>query len=215
MRTAEDFGTMGSGQPDLQKIFARPGGTWSESEVLACLQWLLTKKRLRYLLSFILRHLGPRSGQEDAREVWSSFSAHTLLRVIKTYDPDRGRSFWSYFLLCLKRYCFRQRELLSEISAHEQIVDDLSGGEGGTASEVAGRGEEDNTARIIELRELLQKAFDKIKPLHAEAMIDHYLRGKPISQIAAEKGVAEGTVKAWLFRGRHEMRAELKSLGYQ
>lgn len=181
----------------------------------ALLQWLLTQKRLRYLLSFILRYLGPRSNQEDAKEVWSSFSACALSRVIKTYDPGRGRSFPSYFLFCLKRHCFREREALREIHEHEQVLPEFSsGGRGGEIEEIVELGKEDSLSRVIELRDLLHKALDKITPLHAEAIIDHYIHGKLVAQIAADKKVAVGTVKAWLFRGRNEMRAELKVLGY-
>jgi RNA polymerase sigma factor (sigma-70 family) len=49
---------------------------------------------------------------------------------------------------------------------------------------------------------LLSVALKQLPRAQAQALALHYLLDLPISQIAAETGVAEGTVKSWLSRGR-------------
>ncbi len=49
---------------------------------------------------------------------------------------------------------------------------------------------------------LLVGALRKLPVAQRRAICMHYLLDLPISQIASEAGVAEGTVKSWLSRGR-------------
>ncbi len=41
------------------------------------------------------------------------------------------------------------------------------------------------------------------------AMVLHYLADLPVTEIAAREGVAEGTVKSWLHRGRAALAVQL------
>lgn len=41
------------------------------------------------------------------------------------------------------------------------------------------------------------------------AVVLHYLADLPLAEIAAREGVAEGTVKSWLHRGRSALNARL------
>ncbi|GLZ61733.1 SigE family RNA polymerase sigma factor [Micromonospora sp. NBRC 107095] len=51
-------------------------------------------------------------------------------------------------------------------------------------------------------RVAIDTALAQLPANHRRAVILHYLADLPISQIAAQEGVAEGTVKSWLHRGR-------------
>ncbi|MEV0127914.1 SigE family RNA polymerase sigma factor [Dactylosporangium sp. NPDC050688] len=56
---------------------------------------------------------------------------------------------------------------------------------------------------------VLVAALRRLPVAHRQALALHYLFDLPISEIAAETGVAEGTVKSWLSRGRMGLAAAL------
>ena len=195
-------------EPDLAEVFKKPGSRWSQSEIQACWAWLYKPHRQRFLLAFILRHLGPSARPEDAEDVWSEFALSSVERIMQSCDPGRGRSFPSYLGFCLKRECSRFRKSLERVSEREQqVLDEL-------ARSMALRVEE-NESGSIDPGELIREASGRITPRLAEAVKDHHLLGKPLAQIAAEREVALGTVKAWLHKGRQELKEELEKLGYR
>jgi RNA polymerase sigma-70 factor, ECF subfamily len=56
---------------------------------------------------------------------------------------------------------------------------------------------------------MLVAALRQLPVAHRQALALHYLFDLPISEIAIETGVAEGTVKSWLSRGRVGLAAAL------
>lgn len=58
-------------------------------------------------------------------------------------------------------------------------------------------------------RVALAAALAKLPAQQRRAVILHYLADLPISEIAAQEGAAEGTVKSWLHRGRVALAAQL------
>ncbi len=52
-------------------------------------------------------------------------------------------------------------------------------------------------------------ALRTLPPAQRKAVVLHYLVDLPVAQIAEELGVADGTVKSWLHRGRNALAAEL------
>ena len=56
---------------------------------------------------------------------------------------------------------------------------------------------------------LLTQALRQLPMQQRRALALHYLLDLPVSQIAAETGAAEGTVKSWLARGRTALAAML------
>jgi RNA polymerase sigma-70 factor (ECF subfamily) len=56
---------------------------------------------------------------------------------------------------------------------------------------------------------LLVTALRRLPVAHRRAVCLHYLLDIPVAQIAEETGVAPGTVKSWLARGRAELAAAL------
>lgn len=51
----------------------------------------------------------------------------------------------------------------------------------------------------------LVAALRQIPATHRRAVVLHHLAGLPVAEIAAEEGVAVGTVKSWLSRGRERL----------
>ncbi|WP_433296989.1 SigE family RNA polymerase sigma factor [Actinoplanes sp. CA-030573] len=56
---------------------------------------------------------------------------------------------------------------------------------------------------------LLVTAMRALPPAHRRALALHYLLDRSVAEIAAETGVATGTVKSWLSRGRAGLAAAL------
>ena len=56
---------------------------------------------------------------------------------------------------------------------------------------------------------LLTRALRELPPNQRQAVALHYLFDMPITQIAAEMGTADNTVKSWLSRGRAALAALL------
>jgi RNA polymerase sigma-70 factor (ECF subfamily) len=58
-------------------------------------------------------------------------------------------------------------------------------------------------------RIVLVAALRRVPEQQRRALVLHYLADLSITDIAAESGVAEGTVKSWLHRGRNALAAHL------
>ncbi|MEV4759267.1 SigE family RNA polymerase sigma factor [Micromonospora sp. NPDC049559] len=58
-------------------------------------------------------------------------------------------------------------------------------------------------------RVALTAALALLPPQHRRAVVLHYLADMAVAEIARQEGVAEGTVKSWLHRGRVALAAEL------
>jgi RNA polymerase sigma-70 factor, ECF subfamily len=59
---------------------------------------------------------------------------------------------------------------------------------------------------------LLVAALRRLPVTQPQAVALHYLCDLPVNEIAAETGVAVGTVKSWLSRGRASLAADLDDL---
>jgi RNA polymerase sigma-70 factor (ECF subfamily) len=78
-----------------------------------------------------------------------------------------------------------------------------------TAARYARRQREEHTAAPSPDRVALAQALRALPPAQRRAVILHYLADLPIGAIARQEGVAEGTVKSWLHRGRVVLAAQL------
>ena len=56
-------------------------------------------------------------------------------------------------------------------------------------------------------RVALDRALAQLPANHRRAVVLHHVAGLPVSEIAADWGVPEGTVKSWLYRGRAALNA--------
>ncbi|WP_235966519.1 SigE family RNA polymerase sigma factor [Micromonospora rubida] len=59
-------------------------------------------------------------------------------------------------------------------------------------------------------RVALVRALATLSPQHRRAVVLHYMAQLSVAEIAAQEGVAEGTVKSWLSRGRAALANQLK-----
>ncbi len=195
--------------PGLHEVFERPGRSWSNQEITACVDWIF-KEKSQYLMLFILRHLGSWAKLNDAKDAWSSFCAADFLSVIEKYDPLRGRKFWSFFLLCLKRHCIHYYENSLGVREHFKTL---------TSEEfellIDGLPSREQFDRTLEIRDMVQKAINRIKPHLATVLIEYYIRDKSVGQIASEMDAPTGTIKTWLHRAREEMKRALLDLKRQ
>jgi RNA polymerase sigma-70 factor, ECF subfamily len=73
----------------------------------------------------------------------------------------------------------------------------------------ARRQREEHVAGPSPDRVALTQALAKLPERHRRAVVLYHLADLPISDIAEQEGVAEGTVKAWLHRGRAALAAQL------
>ena len=82
-----------------------------------------------------------------------------------------------------------------------------------TASEHARRHREEYAAEPSPDRVALARALATLPVQQRRAVILHYLADLPISEIAQQEAVADGTVKSWLHRGRAALAAQLTENG--
>ncbi|GAA3232752.1 SigE family RNA polymerase sigma factor [Dactylosporangium siamense] len=78
-----------------------------------------------------------------------------------------------------------------------------------TAMAFARRHVEEHVAAPSPDRVALARALSTLPEQQRRAVILHYLADLPITEIARQEGVAEGTVKSWLHRGRTALAAQL------
>lgn len=62
-------------------------------------------------------------------------------------------------------------------------------------------------------RVALVNALAALPPAQRRAMVLHYLVDLSVAEIAQREGVAEGTVKSWLYRGRAALAEQLSRTG--
>ena len=55
----------------------------------------------------------------------------------------------------------------------------------------------------------VQNALRALPVRHRQALLLHHVLGMPVSEVAQEMQVPEGTVKSWLFRGREVLQRSL------
>jgi RNA polymerase sigma-70 factor, ECF subfamily len=78
-----------------------------------------------------------------------------------------------------------------------------------TALAFVRRQREEHVPAVSPDRVALAAALATLPVTQRRAVVLHYLAGLQISEIAAQEGVAEGTVKSWLHRGRAALASRL------
>lgn len=146
------------------------------------------------VFSLAFRILGEASAAEDAMQE-SFLRAYTRLPL---YDPTQPFSTW---LLCLTaRVCLNmQRHRATEQRHLEQAA---------KAMPPAPTLEERLYER--EQRRTLQRLLMRLPAPQRAAMLLYYYEELPVATVAQALGVAEGTVKTWLYRGRESLRRWLE-----
>ncbi|MFB9237516.1 SigE family RNA polymerase sigma factor [Plantactinospora siamensis] len=78
-----------------------------------------------------------------------------------------------------------------------------------TAQNYLRRQREEHVAGPTPDRVALATALATLPANHRRAVVLHHLADIPVAEIALQEGVAEGTVKSWLHRGRAALAAQL------
>ncbi len=78
-----------------------------------------------------------------------------------------------------------------------------------TALAFVRRQREEHVPEVSPDRVALAAALATLPPAQRRAVVLHYLAGLQITEIAAQEGVAEGTVKSWLHRARGALATRL------
>jgi len=122
-----------------------------------------------------------------------------FLHIYKQLDKFRGDAAFSTWIfsvsLNLYRSALRRRALIVE------SLDDLA--------EIADSYSYGLQIEQSEREELVRKAVAVLPPRYRDAIIIFYFRDKNLTEAAQILGVPEGTVKAWLHRGREILRRKL------
>ena len=75
-------------------------------------------------------------------------------------------------------------------------------------------GEDPETAMVRKERsEIVRRSIRALPERHREAVCLHYLMERTYDEIAEELQVPMGTLKVWLYRGRHGVRRQVERLG--
>jgi RNA polymerase sigma-70 factor (ECF subfamily) len=60
----------------------------------------------------------------------------------------------------------------------------------------------------------VEEALRRLSPEHARAIVETYYRQRPYAEVAAELGVAEGTLRSRVYYGLRALRLALEELGW-
>ena len=61
----------------------------------------------------------------------------------------------------------------------------------------------------------VEEAMRRIGEQHRRILVETYYRGRPYSEVAAELGVPEGTVKSRVYYGLRALKVALEEIGYE
>jgi RNA polymerase sigma-70 factor, ECF subfamily len=61
----------------------------------------------------------------------------------------------------------------------------------------------------------VEEALRRIGEQHRRVLVETYLRGRPYTDVAAELGVPEGTIKSRVYYGLRALRNALEEMGYE
>jgi RNA polymerase sigma-70 factor, ECF subfamily len=61
----------------------------------------------------------------------------------------------------------------------------------------------------------VEEAMRRIGDSHRQVLVETYFRARPYAELAAELGVAEGTIKSRVYYGLRALRIALEEMGYE
>lgn len=132
---------------------------------------------------------------EDAyQEVWAR-----IFRSIGKYDASRG-TMGAWIATVTRRFLidrFRRRRSRGPVIS----IHDLS---------VSGRSNPEQTVDRLLIREKLEAAIARLPPDQRHVVLMHHLHGVSLADLATESGLALGTIKSRLHRGRAQLARILR-----
>jgi len=166
----------------------------------------------RRVFALVFRMLGRREEAEDlAQEVF--------VQVFKAIDQFRGESKLSTWIfriavnLCKNRAKYNSRRRSGEQDDVHEMADRMSG-EGGKGVTVGDIARPDEMLEGVQLERIVKRAIAEVDADFREVLILRDVEDMSYDEIASVTGLAEGTVKSRIFRGRSQLRALVeKALG--
>ena len=152
----------------------------------------LVRKELSGLRRFLLAACSGDSDEADDIAQEALMKAYVSSR---TFDDETGFSAWLYRIACNTLIDQQRKQTVRGTSLD---IDQ--------AHEVAGVSRSDESFAYQEL----YCAIDGLNVSERTAVLLFYMEDRPIKEITAIMNVAEGTVKAYLSRGRDHLREKLK-----
>jgi RNA polymerase sigma factor (sigma-70 family) len=184
---------------DVERIFDRPGITWTREERVFVIDWLYRPAQHRRLLTFARNNLGKAATRDDAEDVWQEFSVGLEKGVINLYDPGRGKRFWSFLLSpCFQQYCWKRGKVIRRREATEPVEDEA----------VAVPDPRSLESSIVD-RDSLRTALRMLGSACRALIVMAYVEGRSGQEIALTYGISPPNVRVRLFRCVRELRAFL------
>ncbi len=122
-----------------------------------------------------------------------------FMQIYRKLDKFRGDAAFSTWIFALSLNLYRS--LLRRRSLPVEPIDSLA--------EIAGGRVPHLQIEQDEREELVRRAVASLPPRYRDAMIVYYFREMDLAETSEILGVPEGTVKAWLHRGREILRRKL------
>jgi RNA polymerase sigma-70 factor (ECF subfamily) len=124
-------------------------------------------------------------------------------RAAHRYDPERSTArTWLFAIL---------RNVVIDLHRARSVRPGLPATE---PPEVAHADPDDAFERALVAWQV-EEALARIRPEHRHAIIEAYYRARPYADIAADLGIAEGTVKSRVFYGLRALRDALEEMGWR
>lgn len=136
------------------------------------------------------------SDPEDAyQDVWSK-----VFGALRRFDPGRAGQLRSWIATITRRHLV-DRHRRAQVRGRPEAPDALAD-PGPSPHQLASR---------AELRDRLEAALQDLPMAQRTAVVAHDVHGTPLGEIAADEGVALGTIKSRLHRGRARLAALLRA----
>ncbi len=146
------------------------------------------------------------------RALAEDLAQEAFLRVFQGlagYDPQRRFSSWFFRIVHNVTIDYLRHKRAVTISLDELTA---LGHPGPTLDPLGGSPEVQ--AERAELARALERGLGRLRPDYREALVLRYQEGLSQPEIAEVMGLAGGTVKTYLYRGRKELAASLSADGW-
>jgi len=201
----------------IAAILTKNGQSWSSHEKACVLDRLLRLDP--YGLSLCAEryfyHRWPGISLEDTDEIFNSFLARRIDRLLGLYDPEKG-DLGTYIRYCLIRHCNAGATRLWRKKEEESSILSANGEE--DLLRALDTSVEGNPERCLEQRMLRQTIEDALQSAVAELpdrfreVVEMFSDGKSYDTIAEDLGVSLAIVKNRLHRARQRLRSKLAHL---
>lgn len=197
---------------NIQLIFDKPGRKWTFEQRNIVWEWLDTQKKR--ISSHVTSSIFSVNSKEEVCEVIQGFYAERLDYIIKSYDASKGRGFWNWFVYCFVQYCHdvgitEERRRWIEGQLLEQLIENDEG-EPMDIQLLKDDSPSPEERAVFEMQvEELKRTLECL-PERDRKLIDlRFEKQMSYQEIANHMSCPVGSVKGWIFRALHQLRAEL------